>query len=79
VRCNIARVLLAVTAAAAVAVVPAAATHAQDSVLASAPAPQLSDPGPAVPPPGPPPDCKNHPSFPGCKKKPAGASPTPKP
>jgi hypothetical protein len=77
-RCDIAGVLFVVTAAVAT-LAPSGTAPAQGSVPAAAPVRQLSNLAPAAPPPGPPPDCKHHPSFPGCKKKPGGGTSTPKP
>jgi hypothetical protein len=76
-RPNAARALIALTAVAST-VLPAGSAFAQPGLPAVASAPQLTNARLAGPPPGPPPDCKNHPSFPGCKKKPTG-SPAPKP
>jgi hypothetical protein len=78
-RRNIARVLLAVIAATGATVVGSGTASAHGTVPAAAAAPLLTSTDPVGPPPGPPPDCKHHPSFPGCKKKPAGSSPAPKP
>ena len=66
--CNIARALFALATAAAT-VVPAGTAFAQASVPAATSAPHPAGLHLAGPPPGPPPDCKHHPTFPGCKKK----------
>jgi len=71
---NTARILLAVAVAAGATVVSSGPALAQANVPATALARQLTSPDP-----GPPPDCKHHPSFPGCKKKPVGSSPAPTP
>jgi hypothetical protein len=77
--CGIARAVLVLAVAGGVTSVSSGGASAQGTGATAASPAALISAGPAAPPPGPPPDCKHHPSFPACKKQPAGSSPTPKP
>jgi hypothetical protein len=65
------QVLLAVVVAAGATVLSSGTAFAQGSNHIAVPAVghHLINPSQG---PNPPPDCKNHPTFPGCKKKPVG-------
>ena len=71
-----ARVLIAVVIAAGATIVSSGTAFAQASSPVAAPtsaaATQLISLNHATRQPGDPPDCKYHPTYPGCKKKPVG-------